>query len=105
MFRHVVMLQWQEGTGLDQSRAVVEGLRALPAQIPEILEYTVGEDARVNEGNFDVVVVADFDDVAGYLVYRDHPAHQAVIAERIRPILAGRAAVQCELISSRSTSR
>ena len=39
-------------------------------------------------------MVADFDDADGYRVYRDHPAHVAVIAERIRPILAGRAAVQ-----------
>ena len=40
------------------------------------------------------MVVADFDDVDGYLVYRDHPDHQAVIQELIRPILAARAAVQ-----------
>ena len=57
----------------------------------------IGSDARVNEGNFDLVVVADFDDVDGYLVYRDHPEHQAVIRERIRPILADRAAVQHHL--------
>ena len=41
--------------------------------------------------------LADFDDVDGYLVYRDHPDHQAVIRERIRPILADRAAVQHHL--------
>ena len=51
----------------------------------------------MNEGNYDLVVVADFDDVDGYLVYRDHPDHQAVIAEHIRPILADRAAVQYHL--------
>ena len=32
--------------------------------------------------------------VDDYLVYRDHPAHLAVIAERIRPILGSRAAAQ-----------
>ena len=75
-----------------------DGLRALPAQIPEIRSYRVGVDAGLAaQGNSDLVVVADFDDVAGYLVYRDHPVHQDVIAQRIRPILASRAAVQHEL--------
>src|SRR5262249_46583011 len=104
MFRHVVMLRWQDSAHEEQVAAVRDGLRALPPQIPELREYTGGEDARVNEGNYDMVVVADFDDVDGYLVYRDHPAHQAVITEHIRPILADRAAVQCELVRS-STSR
>jgi hypothetical protein len=41
--------------------------------------------------------VADFDDVDGYFVYRDHPDHVAVINESIRPILADRAALQHEI--------
>ena len=45
-------------------------------------------------GNFDLAVVADFDDEAGYRVYATNPEHLTVIAERIRPILADRAAVQ-----------
>ena len=52
---------------------------------------------RVNEGNFDFVVVADFHDLDDYLVYRDHPMHQAVIAERIRDHIAERAAVQYDI--------
>jgi hypothetical protein len=96
-FRHVVLLRWTADTTPEQRAAVVDGLRGLPAVIPELRNYVVGEDAHVNEGNFDLVAVADFDDVAGYLVYRDHPVHQAVIAEHIRPILAARAALQHEI--------
>ena len=98
MFRHVVILRWVDTATADDRRAVRDGLEALPAVIPEIRSYRVGVDAGLApEGNSDLVVVADFDDVAGYFVYRDHPAHQGVIAERIRPILASRAAVQHEL--------
>jgi hypothetical protein len=97
MFRHVVMLRWEARATADQRAAVRDALLALPAQIPEVSRYSVGEDARVNEGNFDLVVVAEFDTVDHYLVYRDHPAHLAVIDELIRPILAARAAVQHEL--------
>jgi len=57
----------------------------------------VGTDARICEGNYDLVAVADFDDEAGYVVYRDNAAHLKVITERIAPILAERAAIQHEL--------
>jgi Stress responsive A/B Barrel Domain len=94
MFRHVVMLRWKDEATAAERFAVQVGLSELPGVIPELRNYVIGTDARVNEGNFDMVIVADFDDVDGYLAYRDHPDHQAVIRERIQPILAGRAAVQ-----------
>ena len=97
MFRHVVLLRWKPEATPDQRAAVKTGLETLPAAIPEIRGYTVGVDARVNEGNYDLVVVADFDTVDDYLVYRDDPDHQTVIRERIAPILAERAAIQHEL--------
>jgi hypothetical protein len=94
MFRHVVMMRWSEAATPAQRLAVQASLAELPDRIPEIGNYVVGVDARVNEGNYDLVVVADFADVDGYLVYRDHPDHRAVIQELIKPILAERAAVQ-----------
>ena len=98
MFRHVVLLTWNADATAEQRAAVPEGLRTLPALIPEIRSYHVGLDAGLAAaGNSDLVVVADFDDVAGYVVYRDHPAHLDVIARSIKPILASRAAVQHEL--------
>ena len=69
-------------------------LRKLPGAIPQLRSYTVGPDAGINQGNHDYAVVADFDNVDDYLVYRDHPQHQEVIAKHIKPILATRAAVQ-----------
>jgi hypothetical protein len=81
----------------EQIAAVAEGLGALPDQIPEIVAFRFGPDLGVNEGNHHFAVVADFDDLDGYLVYRDHPAHLTVLAERIRPILASRSSVQFAL--------
>jgi hypothetical protein len=94
VFRHVVLLRWKADATSEQRSAVESGLARLPGHIPEIRSYTVGSDARVNEGNYDLVIVADFDDVDDYLVYRDHADHLAVIREHIAPILADRAAVQ-----------
>jgi hypothetical protein len=96
MFRHVVLFRWTADASESDKRRVAEALRRLPGVIPEIRSYRFGADAGVNEGNVDFAVVADFDDVAGYLAYRDHPAHRAVIADQIAPILSERAAVQFE---------
>jgi hypothetical protein len=94
MFRHVVMLRWTSEAATAERLAVQAGLATLPGLIPAIRNYEVGIDAGINEGNFDLVIVADFDDVDGYLAYRDDPDHRAVIRDLIEPILAARAAVQ-----------
>jgi hypothetical protein len=96
VLRHVVCLTWTDTATPDQIEAVIAGLRALPAQIPEIRGYTVGSDLALTAGNADLGIVADFDTVDDWRTYQEHPAHQAVIVERIRPILAGRAAVQLD---------
>lgn len=97
MFRHVSMLRWKDDASDAQRDAVREGLRTLPTKIPTIRAYSFGDDARVDEGNHDLVIVADFDDVDGYLAYRDHPDHVALLREHISPILDHRAAAQYEL--------
>src|SRR5262245_44580505 len=97
MFRHVVMFRWTDDATDEQLAHLVEGLRARPGQIPEIARYTHGPDAGINEGNFDYVIVAEFENVDDYLVYRDAPAHHQLIADRIRPLTAERVAVQYEV--------
>lgn len=92
--RHVVMFRWNDAADEAGRQAMADALAGLPAQIPEILDYGFGPDAGLAEGNWDYAIVADFADQASYEVYRDHPAHLAVIAERIRPLIAQRAAVQ-----------
>ncbi|MEU5878332.1 Dabb family protein [Spirillospora sp. NPDC047279] len=96
-FRHVVLFKWTAGTTTGQQEEVAARLTALTGVIPEIDTYSVGLDAGVNPGNHDFVVVADFADRDAYAVYRDHPAHRAVIDEYIKPILGERAAIQYDL--------
>jgi hypothetical protein len=94
MFRHVVLFTWVDGATDEQRSAVATELGRLPEIISEIRAYALGTDAGVSQGNHDFALIADFDSVDDYLVYRDHPAHQAVIAEHIKPIVASRAAIQ-----------
>lgn len=92
--RHLVLLRFHEGTGPDQVEAVAEALRSLPGQIPELVDYRVGPDLGLADGNFEFGICADFATEADYATYRDHPAHQAVIHDLIAPLVAARAAVQ-----------
>jgi hypothetical protein len=96
-FRHVVMFKFADHVTPEMIADTSAALTKLPTEIDAIRNYVHGADVGVSEGNFDYVVVADFDDVAGYLTYRDHPAHQAVVTEHIAPIVAERTAVQYRL--------
>ncbi|XRQ03573.1 Dabb family protein [Actinomadura welshii] len=95
-FRHVVMFRWVEGTTTGQQEEVAAKLGELPGVIEDIREYSMGADAGVNPGAYDFVVVAEFAGREGYLAYRDHPAHRAVVDEYITPITAERASIQYE---------
>lgn len=97
MFRHVVMFRWATSSTPEQREQLSAALAELPGAIAEIRRYHFGPDAAINEGNFDFAVVADFDDAEGYLIYRDHPRHQQVIAELIAGFIDTRAAVQFDL--------
>lgn len=97
MLRHVVLFTWAEGTTQEQKEAIAEALRALPPVITAIRDYRVGPDAGLSPANHDFAVVADFDDADGYLTYRDHPAHRAVVEQHVSPAVSGRASVQFEI--------
>lgn len=94
MFRHVVMMKFTPESSQEQRDWVLAGLGELGASIDEVRSFVFGADAGVAAGNYDLAVVADFDDAEAYLRYAAHPAHQAFLAERVKPILASRAAVQ-----------
>ncbi len=96
MFRHVVMVKFTPEATDEQKQALREGLATMPEQIPEVRAYRFGDDAGVSADNYDFVVVADFEGQDGFLTYWDHPAHQKLVADLLRPIVAARAAVQHE---------
>ena len=96
MIRHTVMFTWKPEATEEKKQRVATELSRLPSVIPSLKAYSMGTDIGVNQGNWQFVVVADFDDLDGYLAYRDDATHKAIIAEHIQPIIATRAAVQYE---------
>ncbi len=97
MLRHVVLFAWSPEATDQQKRRVVEELRTLPPLMSGLRAYHVGPDAGVVAGNFNFAIVADFDDAASYLAYRNHPAHRAIVEQVVNPIIKERVAIQYEI--------
>jgi hypothetical protein len=96
MIRHVVVFRWKPETTAEQKALVATELAKLPAIVPSIRSFVIGPDAGITQGDAEFAVTADFDDEAGYLAYRDDPAHREIIATYITPLVAERTAVQLE---------
>ena len=97
MIRHVVVFRWDgEMTDAMEQQFAAE-LTALAPRLTGLRSFRCGPDAGILEGNFDFAVVADFDDAASYLAYRDNAEHQAIISRFSGPHAQARAAVQYEV--------
>ncbi len=99
MIRHVVLMNWNDGTTADQIQRVGQGFAELAEQIPGIVAYEFGPDAGLYRGNADYVLVAQFETVELFKTYVDHPAHQAFLTDIAGPILASFQSAQFEIRS------
>jgi stress responsive alpha/beta barrel protein len=97
MIRHVVVFTWSAEADADRRRVTVEALRRLREDVGGMTSLDVAEDAGLSDGNAHAVLIADFPDAEAFRRYAQDPVHQAVIAEHVRPWLAGRSAVQYQL--------
>jgi hypothetical protein len=96
VIRHTVLFGWNEHAHDEDKKRAFDELATLPEIVPSVRGFALGFDQRVNEGNYDFAVTADFDNINGYLAYRDDPAHRAIVAAYVAPITGRRAAVQFE---------
>jgi hypothetical protein len=97
MIRHVVVFTWSPAADAERRAATVEALRRLRQDVGGMASLVVADDAGLNDGNADTVLIADFPDVEAYHRYARDPVHLAVIAEHVRPYLAARSAVQYQV--------
>lgn len=97
MLRHVAMFRWADGVDAAHAARLQAGLDELVESIDVIRSYVHGPDAGISPGNFDYVVVADFDSPEDFQAYRKHPRHQELIAELLADHAAERVAVQYEV--------
>ena len=84
MIRHIVMWKFRPGTEAEQKQ-FLDGLRSLQGVIPQLLKSEVA--VNVGEGNYDAVLVSEFESLEALDQYKKDPRHKAVSAlcKSIRP--------------------
>ncbi|MGE5138113.1 MAG: Dabb family protein [Rudaea sp.] len=75
MLTHVVLIKFKPGTPHAEIERLLDGLRTLPGEIPEIRGYELGEDVVHAGRSFDAGLIARFDDLEGLKRYQAHPKH------------------------------
>jgi len=96
--RHIVCWQLAPTDPVEKAEAatrVSTGLSALLGVVPEIRTIAVGADV-VGGANWDLALVADFDDLDALARYQAHPEH-VKIGEYIRTVVSARIAVDLEV--------
>ena len=77
MIRHIVMWKFRPGTEAEQ-KALLEGLRGLQGVIPQLKRSEVA--VNVGQGNYDAVLVSEFESLEALDAYKNDPRHKAVSA-------------------------
>ena len=93
MIRHIVMWKFRPGTEAEQE-LFLNGLRALQGVVPQLLRSEVA--VNVGQGNYDAVLVSEFESLEDLEVYKKDPRHQAVSA-LCKSIREDRVAVDYEM--------
>ena len=77
MIRHIVMWKFRPGTEAEQ-KAFLEGLRGLQGVIPQLKRSEVA--VNVGQGNYDAVLVSEFESLEALDAYKNDPRQKAVSA-------------------------
>ena len=77
MIRHIVMWKFCPGTEKEQEQFFA-GLRGLQGVVPQLLKSEVA--VNVGPGNYDAVLVSDFENLEALEIYKNDPRHKAVSA-------------------------
>lgn len=94
MLTHIgVLTLTPAATGADR-QAIADGLAGLLGVIDGLVAVRTATSLGLRPGSADVVFELTFDSRQAWEAYSDHPAHKALIAERIAPVLQDKAFAQ-----------
>jgi hypothetical protein len=94
MLRHVCMFRWNPDADDQVRDQFVTELEKLLGSDERVRDHRVGTNVGPMGDNFDVVLVADFDDLDGYLAYEASPRHDDFVRQHASGALGERSAVQ-----------
>ena len=94
-FTHLASFRWKDQTTPADVEKVTAALTELTTALG-IEDYRCGADVSRTPDSYDYAVVGVFASRDDFLAYRDHPEHQRILTELIRPNLANRIVVQLQ---------
>lgn len=92
--RHVVSWKMNGATREErdaQAARAIAAIEPLRERVPTVRALSIHRNELFDGANFDVTLIADFDDADGLAVYASHPEHLPVV-DLMREITAGRTA-------------
>ena len=99
MLKHIVFWRFAdeaEGRSKKENMDIVaEGLLALQGKVPSLRGAEVGQDVLHSDASSDMCLICTFDDMPGFIEYRDHPEHQKVLAY-IKKVITERKVIDFE---------
>ncbi len=101
MIRHIVMFKFMEeaeGRSKQENVAIARGmLEKLRDTVPSLRASELHENhPQAAESNYDLILIADFDDMEGLQSYIVHPDHKAV-GQFMRGVRESRTCVDFEI--------
>lgn len=100
MILHIATFRWKDDVTPADVADLTESLRAMAADLPELISYECGENLRLRPGGADYGVAALVEDSAALDAYLDSPAHNEVYERLLGRMLAERSAVQLPVAGS-----
>jgi hypothetical protein len=87
MVEHVVLFKLKPEATSAQREAMLAGLGSLRGAVPGIVDLSCGQNFSERNQGYEIGLVVRFTDRAALDVYLPHPAHRAVVEEKVRPIM------------------
>lgn len=96
MILHAVIFAWNDSVDYPGISRLENDLRSLAAEAGA-LSFETGRDGKFRNGAADFVVVGKFADEASLQRYLEHPAHEQLLDDYARAMVARRESVQAVL--------
>lgn len=97
MIEHVVLFKLKAAATAEQKERMLAGLKTLRQSVPGIVDLSCGVNFSERSQGYEIGLVVRFTDRAALDAYLPHPAHRAVVEEKVRPIMESAIVVDYEI--------